>query len=114
MPLTIIESNPTTKREIDPTKPYLDIAEMFSRTIQGEGISVGVPSIFLRLKNCTLDCQWCDSAAVWKFGNKYNVSEILSLLEYNGVVRDLNKGHHLILTGGSPLLQQDNLVLLVH
>lgn len=113
MPRTLIKSNPFSKREVDKSQPHLDVAEMFSRTIQGEGVSVGIPSTFLRLKNCSLNCVWCDSAAVWKFGNKYTISEILTILNDSGTVEDFRNGHHLILTGGSPLLQQDSLVILI-
>jgi len=113
MPKTIIASNPNFRREVDKTKPFLNVAEFFSRTIQGEGASTGVPSTFLRLQHCTLDCSWCDSASVWKFGNPYSVEEILNLMYDEGVVDDLRKGHHLILTGGSPMLQQNNLIHLI-
>lgn len=37
----------------------LKISEFFSNTLQGEGISIGVPATFLRLQNCTLNCSWC-------------------------------------------------------
>jgi len=114
MPLTIIEANPTFKRVVDKNIPQLKVAEMFARTIQGESVSTGVPSTFLRLKDCTLDCVWCDSASVWKYGNTYSVETILDLLEENKVVEDFKNGHHLILTGGSPLLQQKSLVILIN
>ena len=113
MPLTLIESNPTFKKEVDKTKSHLKVAEMFSRTIQGEGFSTGIPSTFLRLKDCSLNCQWCDSVSVWRFGNPYTIDEILNILEQSGTVEDFTKGHHWILTGGSPLLQQDSLIILI-
>ena len=113
MPKTLIYSNPNFKLEVDKKQPHLIVAEMFGETIQGEGVSSGVPSIFLRLKNCSLDCSWCDSASVWKFGNPYLISEILDILEENDVVEDLRRGDHWVLTGGSPLLQQDSLFILI-
>lgn len=113
MPKTLIASNPLTKREIDKNQPFLKVAEMFSRTIQGEGISTGVPSTFLRLKDCSLACEWCDSMSVWKFGNSYTIDEILDILKESGTVEDFRNGHHFILTGGSPLLQQENLSMLI-
>lgn len=105
----IIEAYPTeTRTAADDGSKVLQIAECFSRTIQGENL-VGFPATFLRLKNCTLDCIWCDTAEVWRKGNPYSVKELLELFEQNGVLEDLKNGHHLIYTGGSPVKQQEAL-----
>lgn len=80
-------------------------------SIQGEGLTVGVPAVFLRLQGCNLDCgskggTWvCDTEAVWKRGSKYSISELYELLMTN--FKDaFDKGAHLVVTGGEPLLQQ--------
>lgn len=110
----IIAGNPVEKREVvDKTIPFIKIAEFFSRTLQGEGVSAGTPAAFLRVKDCTLDCVWCDSASVWKSGNPYTVFELLQLMQDSELVEDLKKGHHLVLTGGSPLKQQKQLANLL-
>lgn len=91
----------------------LYISEMFSDTLQGEGITSGIPSTFIRLAGCTLDCIWCDTSAVWKKGDFFTFDEILSLLEKDSLIERLRNGQHLVLTGGSPLKQQQNLVTLL-
>ena len=134
MPTTIIEAFPRevkTVRAWEEDNPaILKVAECFADTVQGEN-SVGIPSVFLRLQGCTLNCSWCDTEEVWRKGNPYNVTELLDLWNIKWLVDDtrtdtpeeasnarsivdrLREGHHLILTGGSPLKQQDGLIALI-
>lgn len=109
MSKVLISSNPEFKRVRPEGNDWLNVSELFSDTIQGEGISTGKPATFMRLQHCTLACTWCDTTSVWKHGNPYSYKEILSLLDKNGVIDKLHEGQHLVLTGGSPLLQQDKL-----
>ena len=95
---------------IVPDIPYLQISEFFTNTLQGEGLNIGMPCTFLRLQGCTLNCAWCDTKSVWKMGNPYAFDELFFLMEKSGVIEDLKQGHHLVVTGGSPLLQQEALI----
>jgi organic radical activating enzyme len=74
MPKTIIESYPDFTRRVDPNEPFLNVAEFFMDTIQGENF-VGYPAAFLRLQNCTMGCLWCDTQEVWRRGNPYTLAE---------------------------------------
>ncbi len=113
MPITLIDSFPKEKREARKDgSAILHIAENFMDTIQGENM-VGVPSTFLRLQGCTLNCVWCDTAEVWRQGNPYSVDEILDIWDQTGLLFKFEEGQHLILTGGSPLKQQDALIELI-
>ncbi|MEA3557828.1 MAG: 7-carboxy-7-deazaguanine synthase QueE, partial [Candidatus Thermoplasmatota archaeon] len=38
----------------------LRVNEMFA-SFQGEGTRTGLPTVFLRLSGCNLDCKWCDT-----------------------------------------------------
>lgn len=114
MPKTLISSNPSfNKDRIGERNQNLAIAEHFVDTIQGEGINTGVPASFLRLKDCTLDCVWCDTASVWRFGNWYTHEELFQMWEENNVIDLFKNGQHLVLTGGSPLKQQQSLLNLI-
>ena len=63
----------------------LNIAECFM-SMQAEGITSGVPSIFIRLQNCNFLCgfpsgngksSWvCDSVSVWRSGKPYTNEEL--------------------------------------
>jgi 7-carboxy-7-deazaguanine synthase len=77
------------------------IAEIFY-SIQGEGLLAGVPSIFIRTSGCNLRCHWCDTPyASWKpEGPEMSIEEILKkLTEWNC--------HHVVLTGGEPMIAPD-------
>ena len=55
----LIEAFPKERRRVvGLEEEILDIAEMFSDTLQGENF-VGYPATFVRLQHCTLSCIWC-------------------------------------------------------
>lgn len=109
MPYTLIKQKPTFDKKVE-GEDKLAIAEMFSDTVQGEGIHVGTPSTFIRLQGCTLKCVWCDTLDVWPHGNEYSFDEIFTMWENIKLIDRFKEGQHLILTGGSPLKQQDKLI----
>jgi len=108
MSLNIIRANPTAPRPV-PKTAHLDVAEFFCDTIQGENF-VGYPATFLRLQHCTMNCAWCDSTEVWRYGNPYTFAELFDLMDQADLPRKLHEGQHLVLTGGSPLKQQNRLI----
>ena len=109
MPTTLIEQNPSFTKKVE-GENKLAIAELFCDTIQGEGVSTGITSTFLRLQGCTLKCTWCDTLGVWPNGNEYSFDEIFELFESVNLIEKFRNGQHLILTGGSPLKQQEQLI----
>jgi len=109
----LITAFPDFRKPVPINEPFLNIAEFYYDTIQGEGINLGQPAAFLRMQNCSLNCWYCDTEEVWRKGNPYIFSELFNLMEMetNGrsLIDALKEGQHLIFTGGSPLLQQDSL-----
>ncbi len=56
-----------TRKEADSVERGLreaPIMEVFA-SIQGEGLYVGQPQVFLRLAGCPLRCSWCDTPGSW-------------------------------------------------
>ncbi len=106
----LIPAYPKKKRTITNNQPFIEVAEFFMKTIQGEGINIGVPSAFLRVQGCTQNCFFCDTEEVRKQGNPYTFGELFKLMEQNGLVEDLKAGHHLVFTGGSPMKQQEAII----
>ena len=110
----LIEAFPKERRRVvGLEEEILDIAEMFSDTLQGENF-VGYPATFVRLQHCTLNCVWCDTREVWRKGNPYTVDEILNLWKERRLIDKLNLGQKLVFTGGSPLLQQVQITNLIN
>src|SRR3954471_3860621 len=83
--------------------------EVFA-SIQGEGSSAGMPSVFVRLSLCNLACSWCDTAYTWDWKRYDPKAEIVE----GRVDEVLARGEELagattrnvVLTGGEPLQQQ--------
>jgi organic radical activating enzyme len=92
------------------------LPEIFA-TVQGEGVSVGTPSVFIRLAECNLKCTWCDTRYTWDWTTYDREAETVELEPHDVVARTLamvqdSRGvRNAVLTGGEPLLQQDALAL---
>jgi 7-carboxy-7-deazaguanine synthase len=74
------------------------ISEIF-HSIQGEGLLLGVPSVFVRTSGCNLRCRWCDTPyASWNpEGKEMDLPEIMER------VRSYDCPH-VVLTGGEPMV----------
>ncbi|UII30599.1 7-carboxy-7-deazaguanine synthase QueE [Fulvivirga ulvae] len=103
-------------------------AEIF-HTIQGEGKSIGRPSIFIRTSLCNLHCSWCDTDYTWNWTGtpfrhdkdvepgyeKYAKAEYIAELSVTEIAAELEQINcrNVVLTGGEPLLQQAELAELM-
>lgn len=112
--------------------------EIFA-SIQGEGVTCGCPSVFVRLALCNLACTWCDTKYTWDWA-AYDIKTLVMGMEPIEVLRrvigaatpfpsDRPAGAgrereqtrapepapvvtNVVITGGEPLLQQGALVQL--
>lgn len=80
------------------------INEIFP-AIQGEGLTSGTPSLFIRLQGCDLGCAWCDTKFTWhkdylEKADSYSVTELIE------IIRSYKQLKNLVITGGEPMLQQ--------
>jgi 7-carboxy-7-deazaguanine synthase len=74
------------------------IAEIY-RSIQGEGLLTGVPSVFVRTSGCNLRCWFCDTPYTsWRpEGRDMSIDEIVAQVEEW-------ETRHVVVTGGEPML----------
>ncbi len=93
--------------------------EIFA-SIQGEGPTCGLPSVFLRLALCNLRCTWCDTDYTWDWSRHDPRASIVELdpedaalrvlcLAGEGATSATPRIGNVVLTGGEPLLQQTEL-----
>ena len=71
---------------------------------QGEGLYSGYKSLFIRLSGCNLACSFCDTQH-----QKYTLT---SIEEIKIIILDSNI-QYIVITGGEPLLQQQQIILLL-
>jgi 7-carboxy-7-deazaguanine synthase len=76
----------------------MKISEIFY-SIQGEGVEIGLPTVFVRLFACDLRCDWCDSmyAVEGRDFKEQSIEDVQSMIEKFNCKR-------VCITGGEPLL----------
>ena len=82
----------------------LRITEIF-HSLQGESLSVGCPTVFVRLTGCPLRCGYCDTTYAFKGGEWIEQDEILAQVASF-------ETSYVTVTGGEPLAQKPCLNLL--
>jgi 7-carboxy-7-deazaguanine synthase len=76
----------------------MKISEIY-KSVQGEGLLTGRPSVFVRVSGCNLRCWFCDTPfSSWSpEGNDLSVDQIVAQVEEWDC-------EHVVLTGGEPML----------
>lgn len=82
------------------------VSEIFGPTIQGEGVLIGLPTVFVRSGGCDYRCSWCDSlhAVDSRFRDEWRA---MSTEEVFAEVIRLSGGKPVMvsLSGGNPAIQ---------
>ncbi len=77
------------------------VSEVFY-SLQGEGMLVGTPSVFVRLAGCPFRCRWCDTAYAWDYtaGDDLELDQIIERI-------GTWPSRFVVLTGGEPMAGPD-------
>jgi len=70
------------------------------KSLQGEGLTIGAPTTFIRTSGCPLRCTYCDTPQAFDKGEQIALEAIMKRV---GQLRC----RHVCLTGGEPLAQKD-------
>ena len=77
----------------------MKVCEIFL-SIQGEGLDMGLPTVFVRSVGCNLRCAWCDTKYAYEGGAEWSLDSLETRIASYKVRR-------VCLTGGEPLAQKD-------
>ena len=105
-----------------------DGPEIF-HTIQGEGVSAGLPAVFIRTSRCNLHCVWCDTDHTWNFEGtpwphekdavpgyaKHRKADVTYEITPAGAAELIlaYQCKRVVITGGEPLLQEEDLLEMI-
>ena len=101
-------STPVKKRSKNPDEQSrlcdrLNIVDLFV-SLQGEGIYVGMPSLFVRVSGCNLRCCFKDTVCDTAYSSfnpekgRFSKEDVVAMLQKNPNVADI------VFTGGEPLM----------
>lgn len=98
-------------------------------TVQGEGLSVGTPVLLIRVGNCNLNCEWCDTKwsnnlklkSIKSFTPKIKVPFTIDKTNLDEFMNYLNREfldkfsvNTILLTGGEPLMNKEFIASLIY
>lgn len=75
------------------------------KSIQGESIYLGIPTLFIRTAECNLRCSYCDTPYAYEDGKDFSIDDLMVIVENHNV-------EFIEITGGEPLLQEDTPLLI--
>jgi organic radical activating enzyme len=94
------------------TQIALDVLET-GYTVQGEGIHMGVPMTLIRVRNCNLHCDFCDTKEKMdKKGVPFRFSDYIEFIDNqpkNSIIPTTN----VMLTGGEPMMYPTELMAFI-
>ncbi len=97
---------PLRNTQIPTTNPDagLRLTEIFY-SLQGEALTAGLPTVFVRLTGCPLRCSYCDTTYSFFGGERWTIEDIIAKINSFHCLR-------VCITGGEPLAQPNSIALM--
>jgi 7-carboxy-7-deazaguanine synthase len=70
------------------------------KSLQGEGLTMGAPTTFVRTSGCPLRCAYCDTKKAYDKGEEMSLDQVMKKVAKH-------RTRHVCLTGGEPLAQKE-------
>lgn len=102
----ILLNTPLRNTTIPTTDPAagLRVSEIFY-SLQGEALTAGLPTVFIRLTGCPLRCVYCDTEYAFFGGERMSLEDIIADVARYACQR-------VCVTGGEPLAQPNTIALM--
>jgi 7-carboxy-7-deazaguanine synthase len=83
----------------------IPVLEIFGPTVQGEGMTIGQKTMFIRTAGCDYSCSWCDSSFTWDGSEKQNIQWMTAEEVWNALYElGGDTFSHITISGGNPAL----------
>lgn len=83
----------------------IPVMEVFGPTIQGEGMVMGLKTMFVRTSGCDYSCSWCDSKFTWDGTGKSVSKQPMEIIEELKAIGGQSFSH-VTISGGNPALHK--------
>ena len=83
----------------------IPVMEVFGPTIQGEGMVMGLKTMFVRTSGCDYSCSWCDSSFTWDGSGKSVLKQPIEIIDELKAIGGQSFSH-VTISGGNPALHK--------
>ena len=83
----------------------IPVMEVFGPTIQGEGMVMGLKTMFVRTSGCDYSCSWCDSSFTWDGSGKSVSKQPIEIIDELKAIGGQSFSH-VTISGGNPALHK--------
>ena len=82
----------------------IPIHSIFGPTIQGEGVFIGRPAVFVRVAGCDGRCSWCDTTYARDVTAETPRLSALEIVAQIDALPQISQNDLVVLTGGNPMM----------